>query len=174
MYKNRPDKKKRRLKDADAAFRFAVASLSKKGQTTTEIRRKLKDRGASAEDAESAIQRCLEYGYLDDARFLAERGSALLRNCKKGGFRAVQDLTSHGISFEDATSFVQREQEKLDLPELLRERIETRYAAMLSRKLTSKEYSKIVSYFTRRGFSYGLVTSALNLILKTSDTATSD
>jgi len=156
----KPNSEKRQLRTAEAAFNFAVNSLAAKGQTESEIRRKLAERRTSPEHIEIAIQRCKDYNYINDQRFLETRGRALVSQGRKIGFQAVRDLELKGVSRVEAQTFIDDFQDSTDLPAIILDRLNSRYPNLDLETISSKERNRILNYFIRRGFSYSQVNEA--------------
>jgi SOS response regulatory protein OraA/RecX len=148
----------------ELAYNFAIASLSKKLQTTVEIRKKLLARQTSTEIIDAVIQKCCELQYLDDIRFAERRAEVLLESGRKVGFQAVQDLTRRGIDYETATRLVHRLSAEMEpIPQLI-DAIEMRYRNIRDELLDSKRRQRIVSYYQRRGFRVSDILRAFELI----------
>ena len=94
--------------DYDAPFRktaldYAGSLLDMRGYSSAELRKKLEDRGYPQEDAEQAIEKLKEYGYINDEEF----ARSMIRRASgsgKASRRVEMELKEKGFDAEAARS----------------------------------------------------------------------
>jgi regulatory protein len=84
--------------DAEALFQYAVKTLARRAHSAGELRQKLLGRAERAADADAAILRLKEYGYLDDKRFAESYAAARLENQGLGKARVISDLRKRRVA----------------------------------------------------------------------------
>lgn len=137
---------------ASEALAYAVRALAARALTRHELNRKLRRRGASEEVANQTITKLIELKFLSD-QAIAESAA---RDTTRGKFAISQKLTSRGVSthvVEDALM------ERSDTTEL-----ENAFALVekQSYKWTgARAYEKAYGFMMRRGFSSGVIRTAL-------------
>ena len=97
---------KRRRSSVSEAYAAALRLLTRRGYAEAELSGRLRDKGYSAEEADAALARCRDLGYLNDAHFAQQRALALLRNGRAVGRRARLDLRQRGIDDDLAVAAV--------------------------------------------------------------------
>jgi regulatory protein len=90
--------KKKRPLDANELYDYAIRLLGGRALSSGEVREKLRQRAAQPLDADAAMAKLKEYGFLDDERF-AENFAAARRDTQGfGRFRVTQDLRKRRIA----------------------------------------------------------------------------
>lgn len=135
----------------------AVRLLARRPHSRLELTRKLRRRGHDDDAIETALTRCAEHGYLDDAGFAA----ALVRaRSRTRGRRAIAaELSQRGVGREQvdaALGGLETEDELAAAVALVRRRLNTRSQLPTLRELLDDAGPKLL----RRGFSPGLVREA--------------
>jgi regulatory protein len=87
---------------AGELFEYAVKSLSARAYSAGDLKARLRLRAANPEDADAAIERLRDIGYLDDKRFAESYASARVENEGFGRMRVLQDLRARRITGETA------------------------------------------------------------------------
>ncbi len=148
------------LKDACAAYGVrmkAAELLSGRAMSAGELRRKLREKGASPEHAEAAASRMLELGVIDEAAY----GDMVIRRCAAKGYgrrRAEQELTRHMVPRE----YWERALEGLPDPE---DRLDALIAAKLKGGVPDEtQKKKLAAWLQRRGYGWEEIRSALGRI----------
>lgn len=145
------------LRDACAAYAVrmkAAELLSRRAMSAGELERKLREKGASPEHAEAAVQRMSELGVIDEAAY----AEMLIRRCGAKGYgrrRAEQELLRHQVPREywaDALEALPAAEEKLDA--LIAARLKNGTPDEAQRK-------KLAAYLQRRGYGWEEIRSAL-------------
>ena len=141
----------------ETAFASAMMLLSYRDRSISEMRKRLTDKKFGPQVVEYAIQRMLEYGYLDDNNFARELAQSQLERGK--GRRAAQSaLYKAGLDAE-----------------LINEALDETYASeeaemeaalvWLSRKklpAEEKDRQRLLRGLAGRGFSFDVAREALN------------
>lgn len=153
----------RRNRKSNGSDPFAVALklLTFRDRSIKELSTKLRDRGFADEEIEATLQRCQEYGYLDDRRFAATRARTLVSSGRAVGIRAINDLTRVGIDRPLSEEMVATAEEETDLPELLAGILDQKYPGFAFEAASDNEKNRVVSFFRRRGFPVSLILDVL-------------
>jgi len=140
---------------AREALDRAVLFLSYRPRTCREVRRHLSDHGLGG-NAESAVARCRELGYLDDERYAQAYVRERLRLKPRGRVRLVSELLARGI---DRTAAERVVDDVLMEEEVTEASLVRDVAAARLRRLrgldpdTAKR--RLSGYLARRGFAAG-------------------
>ena len=152
---------KTRRSSASEAYAAALRLLTRRGYAEAELTGRLLDKGYSAEDAESALARCRDLGYLDDTHFAQQRALALLRNGRAVGRRVRLDLRQRGIDEALAAAAVAAAESEHPPQELLRTQLARRYPHFDYATADVASRRRIINFFLRRGFELSLVLTTL-------------
>lgn len=145
------------LKDACGAYGVrmkAAELLSRRAMSAGELRRRLREKGASPEHAEAAADRMLELGVIDEAVY----AEMVVRRCTARGYgrrRAEQELLRHMVPreyWEDALQALPDPEDKLD--SLIESRLKGAVPDEAQRK-------KLAAYLQRRGYGWEEIRAAL-------------
>jgi regulatory protein len=82
---------------SEGAYRAAIVLLAARDRTRRELSRRLAAGGFSRVDAEAALERLLEEGYLDDRRFASAWARGRLRTKPMGPHRLGRELEAKGV-----------------------------------------------------------------------------
>jgi regulatory protein len=143
------------------AYAAALRFLTRRGYAKTELRGRLLDKGYSAAEADAALARCRDLGYLDDTHFAQQRALALLRNGRAVGRRARLDLRQRGIDADLAATAVAAAESEHPPQELLRAQLTRRYPHFDYATADAASRRRIINFFLRRGFELSLVLTTL-------------
>lgn len=140
------------------AFELAVGALARKERTEAELRDLLARRGVAADDAESALERLIAVGELDDERFAA-RFAADKRELRGWGPERIREaLGGRGIESRLA------EQAAAGEPAADQA---SRAASLLSLRpgdlADEASRGRALAYLTRRGYDYEVAYEAVRL-----------
>lgn len=142
----------------ESVMNSALGSLDYKEHTVSELREKLSSKTDNEEWVESAIQRCIEYGYLKtDEKFALAFADSRFRSFY-GSCRILSDLKKKGISEDVALAGIQQamEQGRFSDHKILRLRLSEKKD--LSKTTREALYQEMRKY----GFSGGDVAKALS------------
>jgi regulatory protein len=146
---------------ASEAFPAALRLLSVRDMSEAELDRRLRRKGYPEAAVASAMDRCRELGYLDDARFARERSRALLRSGRAVGRRLLADLIQRGVEETVARAAVEEAETEFDPQALLADTLARRFPAFCFGEAGDREKKRVVDYFLRRGFSLAEVLTFL-------------
>lgn len=123
-------------------------------------------RAANAADADAAIERLKEIGYLDDKRFAEGYAAARVENEGFGRMRVVQDLRARRISGELAAQAVEQALGEKTEDELIDAFIARRMGSTLAGGPIEDERKLAAAYrkLRRAGFTSGGILRALKRV----------
>lgn len=147
--------------DNSGTWAVALRLLTRRDYSREELHRRLLDKGFETAEIDRALQRCLELGYLDDARYACNRAAQLMAQGRAVGPRILADLRQHGIAEELAETALAQARAAYDENELLGTLLERRFPAFDYDSAPAKERRRIVHFFQRRGFSLGRIMAQL-------------
>ncbi len=139
----------------------AVDFLSVHDYTVYNLRKKLMRCGYTENEIDVAIEKLLKCGYLDDTALCHREWQRYLHNGNYSFLQIRQKLLQNGFA-EDVIASLQPNREEQDRYEgaLLEQMLQKKF-------LPDDDYQKICAYFYRKGFSSGLIRTAVEKFLKT-------
>ena len=140
------------MKKNKTALEAALHLLGYRAQSEKELRRKLKQRGFSGSDIDSAVEDLYRYEYLNDEELAAEIFENYRRDGLYGNRYIKQKLQMRGLSCEDWLT-PEEEEEKAELALQKKEASVPGYRA---------DYQKAAAFLARRGFSYDVIRRVLS------------
>ena len=146
-----------RKSNASDPFAVALRLLTGRDRSCFEVRKRLKDREFNDESVDETIQRCLNYGYLDDQRFATNRARALISSGRAIGRRAELEMKKHGLDGSLVEQAIAEISAEIDLVDLLRELFQRRYPDYDNTQADTRMRQRIIGYFQRRGFPISLI-----------------
>jgi len=84
--------------DLNGLMAYAARALSRRAQTISELREKLKRRAARPEDVSEVLARLKDRGYLNDQRFAESFANLRRENQGFGKARALRDLLARRVA----------------------------------------------------------------------------
>jgi regulatory protein len=139
----------------------ALRLLTGRDYSQTELRRRLLNKGFAEKRIDAALQRCLELGYLNDARYALNRATSLMTRGRAVGPRILLDLKQRGVSNELACQALEQVRELCDEEELLRSLLQRRFPDFNYNSAPAKEKRRVVHFLQRRGFSISCIMDQL-------------
>lgn len=139
----------------------ALRILTRRDYSQAELRQRLTDKGYPPERIEVALKRCLELGYLDDARYALNRATSLMNQGRAVGKRVLLDLRQHGVEEETAIKALEKAREACDEEQLLAALLERRFTDFNYSSALPKERRRVVHFLQRRGFSIDRIMAQL-------------
>ena len=153
--------------DASALWEYALRLLDRRAYASAELRRKLLPRAEQAEDVAKTIDKLIEYGLLNDARFADIFATALRENEGFGPQRVLRELRFRqvesavaGVALEHtygdvdeadlAAQYLNRKFRSKDLPVFLKEQ---KNLANAFRRLRTAGFSSNVSMKVLKRFA---------------------
>ncbi len=131
----------------------ALRILTGRDYSQAELHRRLIEKGFEPALVDDALRRCLELGYLDDARYALNRATSLMTRGRAVGHRILADLRQHGVSKEVACRALDKAREACDENQLLSSLVERRFPDFNYNSAPAKERRRIVNFLQRRGFT---------------------
>ncbi len=142
---------------ASDSYAAALRLLARTERSSCDLADRLRRKGFSPASIEVALERCREFGYLDDARYARSRARSLLQNGRAVGSRILADLLRHGIDPETAQAALKEANGGREERELLAELAGRRFPEFSWAAADDRSRRRVVQYFQRRGFSLSLV-----------------
>ena len=139
----------------------ALRLLSSRDYSQAELRRRLLDKGFDPTRIDAALQRCLELGYLDDARYALNRATSQMTQGRAVGPRIILDLKQRGISEELACEALDKAREACNEEQLLASLLQRRFPDFNYNSAPAKERRRVVHFLQRRGFNIGQIMDQL-------------
>ncbi len=139
----------------------ALRILTGRDYSQAELQRRLLDKGFEQIRIDDTLQRCLELGYLDDARYALNRATSLMNQGRAVGKRILLDLRQRGISEEMACQALDKARETCDEEQLLASIVERRFPHFNYSSAPVKERRRVVHFLQRRGFTINRIMDQL-------------
>lgn len=147
--------RERAKREQPTAWSKAVALLARREHSARELRRKLTERGYSADEADDALQRLADDGYQDDGRF-AEMLVRTRISSGQGPARIRAELATHDIDAEHVDAAF--DANEADWSGQARSIIERRYSGQDLRDARLRR--KAIEFLMRRGFCLDVARAA--------------
>ena len=138
---------------ATSPWNAALALLARRDRSEGELAARLRRKGFTEEEIAATLERCREYGYLDDARFARQRARSLVSNGRAVGGRLRAELKQQGIDEELARQAAEEVENDIDSDQLLAELLERRFPGFSYAEADDRRRRRVIHYFLRRGFS---------------------
>ncbi len=135
----------------------AFSLLALRDHSEAELLRKLNRYDYPPEAIDSALNRCREYGYLDDYKFALERARGLLARGRAIGPKVMEDLRKRGIEEQIARRAIIEASGDINEKEILTAIFEKRFSGFNFPEARDSEKKRVVNYLLRRGFSLSTV-----------------
>ena len=144
--------------EASTAFEKAVDLISKTPKTRKQVYDYLKEKGYLPKLCESAVNKLIEYRYIDDEQYARSYVNCYSQKYgkKKMEFMLAQRGVSHQII----------EQVLLELDSQNDVAIEIAIKYMNKKEKTQQNYDKLCRYLASKGFGWDDISTALNYIKK--------
>ena len=139
---------------ATSPWNAALALLARRDRSEGELAARLRRKGYIEKDIAATLERCREYGYLDDARFARQRARSLVSNGRAVGGRLRAELKQQGIDEELARQAAEEVENDIDSNQLLAELLERRFPGFSYAEADDRRRRRVIHYFLRRGFSF--------------------
>ena len=140
------------MKKSKTALEAALRLLGYRAQSEKELRRKLRQRGFSGSDIDSAVEELYRYEYLNDEELAADIFENYRRDGLYGNRYIKQKLKMRGLSCEDSLT-PEEEEEKAELAMRRKEASVPGYRS---------DYRRAAAFLARRGFSYDVIRRVLS------------
>jgi regulatory protein len=132
----------------------ALTLLEYRARTVDELRRKLRQKGAPADEVEQVLERLLDQKLLDDADFAKQFARGRLGNKGASRHRIAQELSRKGIKREAATTAIAEvtEEEGID-PMIAAQAVARKKWKTLASLDEITRKRRLYAFLARRGFS---------------------
>lgn len=144
------------FKHTYSAYDTAAYYLSFREYSRKELKEKLTAKGYDDSEAESAVDRLVGYGYLDDERFARIYIRSSL--AKKGSRRILTELSMRGVDPELSRNLL--EELAPEEAETILKLMQRRYADL--DVADEKQMRRMYSFFAGRGFQYDDIRRAVS------------
>ena len=137
-------------------YQKALELLVRREHSRHELQRKLAERGVEPDQSHAAVDRLVDSGYQDDARFA--RALARTRAAAgQGPHRIRAELGTHALTSEQVTDAL--EACETDWPAAARKLVARRYAG--AKLADPKQRRKAIEFLLRRGFDHASAYAAV-------------
>ena len=143
--------------DRDGLWQYALKLLSGRAHSTGELRQKLRLRALRSEDADEALGRLKELGYLDDRKFAEGYAAARLSGDKLGRARVIRDLRQRRVAPALAENATGKIYEGVDESAMIEDWIRRKYRTAAREGLfqEDKEMASAYRRLAHAGFRSG-------------------
>ena len=140
--------------------------LARRELSVSQLRSRLVDREHASNDIESAIEKLLETGALDDRRVARAYSRTAATVKGRGRLRVQQELHAMGIARDIAAEVLAETFADTDERALIAKAIQKklRGAGGAPRKLSTPERARLYQFLMRQGFTPAGISAALRLI----------
>lgn len=148
---------------SEELFEYAVKCLGARAYSTADLKWKLRLRAANPADAEAAIDRLREIGYLDDKSFAESYAAARIENEGFGRMRVLRDLRAKRVDSELADRAVTQAIGDRSEDELIEAFIARRISSLRTASPIQDDRQLAAAYrkLQRAGFTSGAILRAL-------------
>lgn len=149
------------MDDAGRALGIALAMLSRRDHSETEVRRRLSAKGFPDEVVDRVLARLVEAGYLDDRRFARVFAESAIRNGRGYGYRLRYDLSRRGVDEAIITDALGELGAEYDELAVLHGLMAKRFADFDPLTVDGRRKRRVMAYFQRRGFSLAAISQVM-------------
>ncbi|WP_432823341.1 regulatory protein RecX [Trichloromonas sp.] len=146
---------------ADSPLAAALRLLTLRDRSEQDLAGRLRRKGHDEAAIAATLQRCREFGYLDDSRFARQRAKGLLASGRAVGSRLLTELKQQGIDEQTAREAAAEASAEIDPDQLLTELLQKRFADFRYAEADERQRRRVIQYFMRRGFSLSRVLAIL-------------
>ena len=146
---------------AESAYQYALRLLTGRDYTVARLQGKLSARGVCELDAETALVRLQNEGWLNDRRYAERFAEAALAGARFYGPRLRQEMRRRGFGAELVDDVLGGLQEDLDEGAGVRVILERRYPDFRFSAATDRDKRRIIAYLQRRGFGLSAIIKTL-------------
>lgn len=147
--------------DAGRALGIALAMLSRRDHSETEVRRRLSAKGFPDEVIDGVVARLGEVGYLDDRRFARAFAESAIRNGRGYGFRLRHDLSRRGVDEAVVAEALDELSTEYDELAVLSALMARKFADFDPLTADERRRRRVMAYFQRRGFSLAAIVQVM-------------
>lgn len=155
--------------EPNLAFNKAYEIISAYGmKTEKELRKKLAEKGFSEPSVDYAIERMKGYGYTDDAQYSRSYIQSHAIPQRWGEQKIISHLLQKGVEMETIRNAIAEVYSEDQKQEAIFEAAE-KYARKLKGEDKRKDRQKLYSHLASKGFSYDLISEAVNHVFSATD-----
>lgn len=143
------------------ACNYALRLLAGRDYTAVRIRKKMIDRGFTVADADAAVSRLEDDGWINDLRFAERFAEQSVSTGRFYGVRLRQEMRRRDISPEIIDRTLQKISENHDQSAAIRDILNKRYSNFSFKTSDEKEKRRILGYLQRRGYGFSSVMNVL-------------
>lgn len=136
---------------------LTLRMLGRRDYSIAELSQRLERKGVERGQVREMVARCLDYGYLDDARYAAQRARSLMRQGRAVGRRVMADLRQKGIDEATAESALEQARREQSDTEVLDQLLERRFPGFDFTNASEREQRRVIHFLQRRGFPLGCI-----------------
>lgn len=147
-------------KRADASYKArdsAVHLLAYRPRTTTELRRKLVEKGYPDDSVETVIRDLTEEGLIDDNAFATEFVEQRVRGGRHGRVRIRSELLKRGISASAANIAIRESSTHSDWKDAAAKEARKKWQKMPDSLELERKKKRLHDHLVRRGFDFSLI-----------------
>lgn len=145
--------------------KLAFDSLSYRVRTTSEIKKKLKEKKISAESTEKVIAHLNELGLLNDEEFAKQLVAEKIKRKPVGKRVLKQKLFEKGISKELSDDVLEKAFNEIDENELAEQSL-NKYFPKIEHLERNEKKKKAFEHLVRKGFDFDVIKEVINEKIK--------
>ncbi len=131
---------------------MALRLLSGRDYTRQALQHTLQQRGVSAAEAQTAVERLVQEGFLQDRRYAERFVAAVRESGKYTGYRLRQELRRRGFPVELIDEVLRRGLDEVDECNHARALVERRYTGFDPQTADAREVMRVTGFLQRRGY----------------------
>jgi regulatory protein len=160
--------RKPRLLEGEALLEYALRALAARAHTVGELREKLQRRAVSQAEAEKALRRLRQLGYLNDRQLAESYAQARLENEGLGKIRVLHELCRRRLAPELAEQVVEQVYAGAEETRLIEEFLRRKYRKVCLQDLLADPKGLASTYRRLRsaGFTAAAVMAVLRRLIK--------
>tara|TARA_S200000501_G_scaffold361943_1_gene390854 strand:- start:2642 stop:3289 length:648 start_codon:yes stop_codon:yes gene_type:complete len=139
--------------DEDEVYRIkqtALRLISYRKRSKKELKDRLKVQKYSMPNIAIVIKELEQKRYLDDKKFSETFILSRIKNKKLGPIALINDLKTHGISFEDVEKFMDKAYKQYPAKKLILEIVSKRTRS--TKRLTTEDRRRLINHLKQKGF----------------------
>lgn len=135
------------------AWSCALRLLSRRDLSEAGLRERLQRKGFGSDEIARALERCRDYGYVNDDRFARLRARQLLSAGRAVGPALLADLKHQRIGETVAREAIAALEEEFSQDEVLHNLCQRRFPDFDYRTADDRTRRRVFNYLRRRGFA---------------------
>jgi len=143
------------------AYQYALRLLTARDYTEARLREKLHKREFDEADVETALERMVSEGWVDDRRFAERFAESALATGRYYGPRLRQEMRRRGLPPELVSDVLSKIMEEHDECQDMRVVFERRFSGFSFATASDKEKRRALGFLQRRGFGFSAIMKIL-------------